>query len=148
MVTQITERFLWVNTSERRMRLNCSRRANMEEKVMQDRRRVQQCRGGKRRMWLSITPFPPLPLQPLQSPTTPSMKKKKPFNPPLFSSSSSSSSFPLPHRCHHPPPTPFPPQPLFPAPGFCCTNQEQMSAGAALKDPAVLDASHMLFIQR
>lgn len=60
------------------------------------------------------------------------------------------------------PPTPIPPLFLFPAtlshpisttaplpaPGFCCTNQEQMSAGAVLKDPAVLDASHMLFIQR
>lgn len=38
--------------------------------------------------------------------------------------------------------------PSLAAPGFCSTNQEQMSAGAVLKDPAVLDASHMLFIQR
>lgn len=45
-----------------------------------------------------------------------------------------------------PSPGPLPSHP--PAPGFCCTNQEQMSAGAVLKDPAVLDASHMLFIQR
>ena len=73
------------------------------------------------------------------------------------------------HKDHGPSPnylqtprnTPPPPTPLarppslhpspslsLPAPGFCCTNQEQMSAEAVLKDPAVLDASHMLFIQR
>lgn len=31
---------------------------------------------------------------------------------------------------------------------FCCTNQKQMSAGATLKEPAVLDGCHMLLIQR
>lgn len=81
-----------------------------------------------RQMRLSLSRPPPLPLKPSNI----SYKKKKTPVTPI------------------PPPPPF----LFPttaplaAPGFCCTNQEQMSAGAVLKDPAVLDASHMLFIQR
>lgn len=38
--------------------------------------------------------------------------------------------------------------PLSELEDFSCTNQEQMSTAAALKDPAVLDARHMLLIQR
>lgn len=89
-----------------------------------------------RRMWLSITPLPPTTFKapqisppwktPLKTPTSP---------PPLFLFPATLS-------------LPLPTTALLPAPGFCCTNQEQMSAGAVLKDPAVLDASHMLFIQR
>lgn len=88
-------------------------------------------------------PTPPLPLKPLKYLS----KEKKTYTlkphhcPLLFSYSPPSSYLPLSL-------TPFLPQPSLSAPGFCCTNQEQMSAGAVLKDPAVLDASHMLFIQR
>lgn len=95
-------------------------------------------RGG----W-SPPPTPPLPLKPLKYLS----KEKKTYTlkphhcPLLFSYSPPSSYLPLSL-------TPFLPQPSLSAPGFCCTNQEQMSAGAVLKDPAVLDASHMLFIQR
>lgn len=87
-----------------------------------------------RRMRLSITSPPPwLPLKKKTSNISPVKKKTTP--PPLFL---------FPATLSHPISTTAP----LPAPGFCCTNQEQMSAGAVLKDPAVLDASHMLFIQR
>lgn len=74
--------------------------------------------------------LPPLPLQPLKYLPHPVKKKKPRSSSPPFLSQPISTTAPL------------------PAPGFCCTNQEQMSARTVLKDPAVLDASHMLFIQR
>lgn len=92
-----------------------------------------------RRMRLSITPLPPLPLKTPQ--ISPPWKKTHTLNPPSLLLLL---LFLFPTTLSHPISTTAP----LPAPGFCCTNQEQMSAGAMLKDPAVLDASHMLFIQR
>lgn len=89
----------------------------------------------KMQMRLSMTPLPPLPLEYLPH----EKKTLNPLRPPrlllllLFPAT-------LPYLISTTAP--------LNAPGFCCTNQEQMSAGAVLKDPAVLDASHMLFIQR
>lgn len=81
-------------------------------------------------------PFPPpMPQKPLKY--LPKEKKKNTLKSLLLLFSSSTATF-------HPLPTTAP----LAAPGFFSTNQEQMSAGAVLKDPAVLDASHMLFIQR
>lgn len=86
---------------------------------------VSCCPGSKAKDAL-----PPLPLKPLNI----SFKKKTHTH--TLTLTPPPPPFPLPH--HSP----------SPCTRICCTNQEQMSAGAVLKDPAVLDASHMLFIQR
>lgn len=102
---------------------------------MWDQWSAEQC-SGKCGCGSPLRPPPPLPLEPPQ--ISPPWKKNlnPPSPPPLL--------FLFPTTLSHPISTTAP----LPAPGFCCTNQEQMSAGAVLKDPAVLDASHMLFIQR
>lgn len=86
----------------------------------------------KMQMRPSVTSLPPLPLEYLPHEKTLNRLRPPPLLP-LFPAT-------LPYLISTTAP--------LDAPGFCSTNQEQMSAGALLKDPAVLDASHMLFIQR
>lgn len=103
---------------------------------MWDQWSAEQC-SGKCGCGSPLHSLPPLPLEPHQiSPPWKKNLETPPPLPPLL--------FLFPNTLSHPISTTAP----LPAPGFCCTNQEQMSAGAVLKDPAVLDAGHMLFIQR